>query len=66
MLPQSQPLDSKLSSRIRSEHKGQLISKGIFGVIVWTKKTTKIFKDFCPSLLKEVGSKKIKALHITN
>ena len=30
--------------------KGQLISKGLCGVIVWTKKPTKFFKDFCPSL----------------
>ena len=35
-----------------SEHgptKGQLISKCLLGVIVSTKKTTKIFQDFCPS-----------------
>ena len=30
--------------------KGQLISKCLFGVIVWTKEPTKIFKNFCPSL----------------
>ena len=30
--------------------KGQLISKGLFGVIVSTKKPTKFFKDFFPSL----------------
>ena len=30
--------------------KGQLISKGCFGVIVLTKKATKYLKDFCPSL----------------
>ena len=35
--------------------KGQLISKGLFDVIVSTKKITKFFKDFCPS--PEVGSK---------
>ena len=29
--------------------KGQLISKGHFGVIVWTKKPTNLFEDFCPS-----------------
>ena len=28
--------------------KGQLISKCLFGVIVWTKKTTKIFPGFLP------------------
>ena len=33
--------------------KGQLISKGLFDVIVSTKKTTKCLKDFCPSLLKD-------------
>ena len=38
--------------------KGQLISKGLFDVIVSTKKPTIFFKDFCPSLQKEVGSKK--------
>ena len=30
--------------------KGQLISKCLFGVIVRTKKPTKFFKAFCPSL----------------
>ena len=30
--------------------KGFLISKCLFGVIVWTKKPTIFFKDFCPSL----------------
>ena len=30
--------------------KGQLISNGLFDVIVSTKKTTKFLKDFCPSL----------------
>ena len=30
--------------------KGQLISKGLFAVVVSTKKPTKFFKDFCPSL----------------
>ena len=29
--------------------KGQLISKGLFDVPVWTKNPTKYFKDFCPS-----------------
>jgi hypothetical protein len=33
-----------------SAKKGQLISKGLFGVIVRTKKPMKFFKDFCPSL----------------
>ena len=41
--------------------KGQLISP--FGVIVWTKIPTKVFKDFCPSLLKEVEQKKMKRLY---
>ena len=30
--------------------KGQLISKGLFDVIVATKKVTNVFEDFCPSL----------------
>ena len=30
--------------------KGQLISKGLFNVIIWTKNLTNFFKDFCPSL----------------
>ena len=41
--------------------KGQLVSP--FGVIVWTKIPTKVFKDFCPSLLKEVEQKKMKRLY---
>ena len=40
--------------------KGQLISKVIFDVIVWTKKP----KNFCPSLKKENGPKKV--LYITS
>ena len=36
--------------------KGQLIPKCPFGVIVLP---TKFFKDFCPSLKKEVKSKKV-------
>ena len=28
--------------------KGQLISKGLFGVIIWTKKPSIFLKDFCP------------------
>ena len=38
--------------------KGQLIFKFLYGVFMSAKKNNKIFKDFCPSLLKEVGSKK--------
>ena len=30
--------------------KGQLISEGLFDVIVSTKKATNFFKDFCPIL----------------
>ena len=30
--------------------KRQLLSKGLFSVIVWTKKPMKNFKDYCPSL----------------
>ena len=36
--------------RLRSSSKCQLISKGLFGVSVLTKKPTIFFKDFCPSL----------------
>ena len=32
--------------------KGQLISKANFEVFIWTKKQTKIFLYFCPSLWK--------------
>ena len=32
-----------------SSIKGQLTSKGYFGVFKSTKKQTKVFKDFCPS-----------------
>ena len=39
--------------RLRSSSKCQLISKGLFGVSVLTKKPTIFFKDFCPSLKKE-------------
>ena len=38
--------------------KGQLILKCSFGVTISTKTTTNFFKDFCPSFLKEVKSKK--------
>ena len=38
--------------------KGQLISKGLFIVFICTKKCTKIFFYFCPSLLKKVKYKK--------
>ena len=34
----------------QTSSKGQLISQGLFGVIVWTKNPSKGFKDFCPSL----------------
>ena len=30
--------------------KGQIISKANFLVLIWTKKWTKLFVDFCPSL----------------
>ena len=32
--------------------KGQLISKCLFGVMVWTKKPTKFFPGFLPKLLR--------------
>ena len=43
--------------------KGQLISKGIFGVF---KSTRNFCKDFIPILQKEAKSKKIKTLCYTN
>ena len=45
---------------------GQMISKANFLVLIWTKNQTELFFDFCPSILKEVGSKKIKSLYTTN
>ena len=35
---------------IAKHAKGQSISKELFGVIVWTKKNPRFFKDFCPSI----------------
>ena len=35
---------------VNGKPKGQLISKCLFGVIVWTKKQRDFFQDFCPSL----------------
>ena len=32
--------------------KGQLISKANFLVLIWTKKQTKLFFDYCPKDLK--------------
>ena len=37
---------------------GQLVSKGLFGVIVSTKKTMKFFEGFLPWPLKRVQIKK--------
>ena len=45
--------------------KGQLISKGLFDVIIWTK-TEKKFQGFLPQPLKRGQIKKIKALYIDN
>ena len=43
--------DEELSEQAASGTiKGHLNSNGLFGFIVWTKKPTKFFKDFCPSL----------------
>ena len=42
--------------------KGQLISKGLFGVIVWTKKPRKSFRGFLPQPLKRGQIKKIKVV----
>ena len=44
-------IEKSLSSTFQPEvgrYKGQLISKGLFGVIVWTKKPTKFFLRFLP------------------
>jgi hypothetical protein len=38
------------SFHLRNTFKGQLISKSPFGVFKSTKKPTKFFNDFCPSL----------------
>ena len=38
-------------------YKGQLISKGLFDVIVWTKNQRNSLKDFCPSLKKSSNQK---------
>ena len=39
-------------------HKGPLISKANFLVLIWTQKWTKLFFDFCPKDLKYVKWKK--------
>ena len=52
MLSQSQPLDSKLSSRIRSEHKGHL-------KFIYSEKATK-FCEIFPLLLTTVHTVKSK------
>ena len=44
----------------------QLISKGLFGVVVSTKKPTDFFKGFLPWPLKRDRIRKIKALYSTN
>ena len=41
------PVQFKLS-KILIFAKGQLISKCLFGVIVWTKKQRKNYQNFCP------------------
>ena len=46
--------------------KGQLISKGLFGVIVSTKKPTKFFLRISGLASKKRSDQKIKALYITN
>ena len=50
-----QLLNTQYSKTAKIEVK--LISKGLFGVIVSTKKPTDFLKDFCPSLKKEFKSK---------
>jgi hypothetical protein len=44
------PEVSSFQSALKVTTKGQLISKCLFGVIVWTKKQRNFFQDFCPSL----------------
>ena len=46
--------------------KGQLISKCLLGLIVWTKIPTQFFPGFLPQSLKRGQIKKIKALYYTN
>ena len=46
--------------------KGELISKGHFGVFKSTKKQTNFFEDFCPNFLKRGRIKKVKELYYTN
>ena len=61
------PCSISIISRLQSIcTKGQLISKCLFGVIVWTKKPTKFFPGFLPQPLKRGQIKKIKALYYTN
>ena len=43
---------------LKCEPKGQLISKCPFGVFKSTNNQRHLCKDFCPSLLEEVKSKK--------
>ena len=69
-LPSVQRVSSRLynlpqpkSVEIEEYAKGQLISKCPFGVFKSAKKTTKFFKDFCPSLLKDVELKKNKGTY---
>ena len=52
---------SKTNSESSNSNKGQIISKCLLGVIVWTKLATKKFDNFCPGC----QIKKIKALFIT-
>ena len=60
---------ASLDQHIRVIHhkiKGQLISKCLFGVIVWTKKTRIFFPGFLPLSLKRGQIKKIRVLYYTN
>ena len=43
-----------------SPAKGQLISKGLFDVIVWIIKTANFFKDFCSSLILQARAEILK------
>ena len=56
----------RLVKNLETLFKGQLISKCLLGVIIWTKIPTKFFPGFLPQPLKRCQIKKIKALYYTN
>ena len=54
------------TNEIKLLTKGQTNSKGLFGVIVLTKKPTKSFKDFLPWPLKRIPTKKLYYMIMLN